>query len=89
MAYGFAGRRADALRVLDELKSRRHREYIPSGAFVNPYLGLHDYDQAIAGFERACQEQSPILQWIKVVPLFDPVRNHPRFRDLIRRVGLQ
>lgn len=89
MAYGFAGRRADARRVLDELKSRRHRGYIPAGAFVNPYLGLHDYDQAIAGFERACQEQSPILQWIKVVPLFDPVRNDPRFRDLIRRVGLQ
>ncbi|HEX4169683.1 MAG TPA: winged helix-turn-helix domain-containing protein [Bryobacteraceae bacterium] len=89
MAYGFAGRGTDALRVLDELKRRSEKEYIPAGAFVNPYLGLHDYDGAIAGYERACKEQSPILVWMKVSPFTDPLRGDPRFQNLIRRVGLQ
>ena len=59
-----------------------------AGAFINPYLGLGDYDQAFVGFERAYQEQSNILQFLKVHPFFDPVRNDPRFVDLLRRVGL-
>jgi hypothetical protein len=38
--------------------------------------------------ERAYQEQSMILQYLKVQPFFDPVRDDPRFKDLVRRVGL-
>jgi hypothetical protein len=39
-------------------------------------------------FERAYQGQEGILQWLKVHPFFDPVRDDPRFKDLLRRVGL-
>jgi Flp pilus assembly protein TadD len=35
MAYAFAGRRADALRLLAELKRRRQTGYVPTPAFVN------------------------------------------------------
>jgi TolB-like protein/DNA-binding winged helix-turn-helix (wHTH) protein/Flp pilus assembly protein TadD len=89
MAYGFAGRRAEALRVIDELKRRGKESYVPAAALIDPYLGLHDYDAALAGFERAYQEQSNILQWVKVQPFFDPLRGNPRFEDLVRRVSLK
>ena len=55
---------------------------------LNPYLGLGDYEEALAGFERAYREKSNILQFLKVHPFFDPVRDDPRFKDLLRRVGL-
>ena len=87
-AYGRAGRREEALRLIDELKQRRENGYIPSGAFITPYLALRDYDQAFFWCEEAYKEQSAILQWLKVIPLFDPVRNDPRFVDLVHRVGL-
>jgi TolB-like protein/Tfp pilus assembly protein PilF len=87
-AYAHAGRRTEALRLIDELKRRRQKSYIPAGAFINPYLGLGDYDQAFAWFERAYQEKSNILQFLRVHPFFDPVREDPRFVDLVRRVGL-
>jgi len=87
-AYAHAGRRTGALRLIDELKQRRQTSYIPAGAFINPYLALGDYDQAFAWFERAYQEKSNILQFLKVHPFFDPVRGDPRFADLVRRVGL-
>jgi hypothetical protein len=70
------------------LKRRRETGYVPAGAFIIPYLGLGDYDQAFAWFERAYQEQSNILQFLKVHPFFDPVRDDRRFVDLVRRVGL-
>jgi TolB-like protein/DNA-binding winged helix-turn-helix (wHTH) protein/Flp pilus assembly protein TadD len=87
-AYAHTGRRTEALRLMNELKQRRQTSYVPAGAFINPYLALGDYDQAFAGFERAYQEKSNILQFLKVHPFFDPVREDPRFVDLLRRVGL-
>jgi TolB-like protein/DNA-binding winged helix-turn-helix (wHTH) protein/Flp pilus assembly protein TadD len=86
-AYAQAGRRRDALRLLDELK-RRQTEYVPAATFVFAYLGLGNYDQAFVWLERAYKEQSYALQTLKVLPLFDPIRNDPRFIDLLHRVGL-
>jgi TolB-like protein/Flp pilus assembly protein TadD len=87
-AYARAGRREDALPLLDELKRRRQKGYVPAGAFVNAYLGLGDKEQTFAWLERAYQEQSNILQFLKVHPFFDPIRGDPRFAELARRVGL-
>jgi len=87
-AYARAGRRSSALHLIDELKRRRQTTYIPAGAFINPHLALGDYDEAFVWFERAYQEHSNILQFLKVHPFFDPVRKDPRFADLLRRVGL-
>ncbi len=87
-AYSHAGRRADAFRLLGELKKRQQTGYVPAGAFVHAYLGLGDNNEAFAWFERAYEEQSNILIYIKVFPLYDPLRGDPRFQDLVRRVGL-
>jgi pentatricopeptide repeat protein len=87
-AYAHAGRRSDALRLLDELKNRKKTKYVPAGAFVHAYLGLGDNEQAFVWLEEAYKEQSNILQFLKVHPYFDPLRADPRFADLVRRVGL-
>ncbi len=84
-AYAHAGRPQDALILINELKQRRQRGYVPAGAFINSYLALGDYDQAFFWCDEAYKEQSAILQWLKVAPLFDPVRNDPRFVDLVHR----
>ena len=87
-AYAHAGRRQEALRLLDDLKRRRQTAYAPAAALLNGYLGLGEYDQAFAWLEQAYKEQSNILQWLKVHPFFDPLRNDPRFRDMLRRTNL-
>src|SRR5262249_37024421 len=78
MAYAFAGRRADALRLLGELKRRRQAGYVPTPAFVNAYLGLREYDQVFAWLEEEYKEQSNSLQILKVQPFYYPVREYPR-----------
>ncbi|HSB75009.1 MAG TPA: tetratricopeptide repeat protein, partial [Terriglobales bacterium] len=80
-----AGHRREALRLLNELKRERETTYVSAGAFISPYLALGDYDQAFVWFERAYQEHSDILLLLKVHPFFDPVRQDPRFKDLLRR----
>ena len=87
-AYGHAGRRSDALRLIAELSRRRQKGYVPTAPFVQAYVGLGDYDEVFAWFERSYQEKSNILQWIKVEPFPDTMRNDPRFADLLHRVGL-
>ncbi len=87
-AYAQAGRRTEAIRLLNELKRRRQTEYVPTAAFVLAYLGLGDYDQTFFWLEQGYKEQSNILQVMKVFPLFDPIRTDPRFIDLVHRVGL-
>ena len=88
MAYARAGRRTEAVRLIDELRQRQKTTYVPPAIFVYPYLELGDYDQAFAFLERAYREQANILMFLRVSPFFDPVRNDPRFKDLLRRVGL-
>ena len=87
-AHARAGNRSDALRLINELKHRRQKDYVPAGAFIDSHLAIGDYDQAFFWCDEAYKEQSAILQWIKVSPFFDPVRNDPRFSDLLHRVGL-
>jgi TolB-like protein/DNA-binding winged helix-turn-helix (wHTH) protein len=88
MAYAQAGRRADALRLLGELKKRQQTGYVPTGVFVNAYLGLGDKEQTFVWLDRAAQERENILEYVKVHPFFDPLRGDPRFKELVHRVGL-
>ena len=87
-AYAHAGRTADALRLLEELKRRSRTGYIPAAAFVNAYLGLGDNQNALLWLDTACDEHSNIIQFLKVHPHFDPLRNDPHFVRLVHRVGL-
>ena len=88
VAYAHAARRAEALKLVDELKRRRENGYMPAGVFINPTLALGEYDEAFVWFERGYQEKSNMLQFLRVHPFFDPVREDPRFKDLVHRVGL-
>jgi len=87
-AYARAGRRSDALRILAELKRRKQHGYVAAASFVIVYLGLGENEQAFAWLEEAYKERSNMLQFVKVHPLFDPLRGDPRFADLLHRVGL-
>ena len=86
-AYARGGRRAEALRVLDELHQRRKVGYVPPAAFLNAYLGLGDTEKAFEWLGRAAEEKSNITQFLKVHPFFDPLRSDPRFAVFLRRAN--
>ena len=86
-AYAHAGRRTDALRLIVELKLRNRKGYVPAGAMVNAYLGIGDNGQAFSWLEKAYQEQSNMIQFLKVHLYFDPLRSDPRLSALLHRIG--
>jgi TolB-like protein/Tfp pilus assembly protein PilF len=53
------------------------------------YARLGEKDLAIEWATRAVDERSTYLTWAKVDPLFDPLRDDPRFQDLLRRMNLE
>jgi TolB-like protein/Flp pilus assembly protein TadD len=86
--YARAGRRDDAIKILNELKSRSKREFVPSQAFIWIYAALGDKDQAFAWLEKAHEERSDVMTVLEEERAFDPLRSDPRFQDLLRRIGL-
>jgi hypothetical protein len=50
---------------------------------------LGENDQAFEWLQKACEERSSWLIWLKVDPRLDSLRTDPRFMDLVRRVGFK
>jgi TolB-like protein/DNA-binding winged helix-turn-helix (wHTH) protein/Tfp pilus assembly protein PilF len=87
-AYARAGRRADALRIVDELIRRRRIGYVSPAPLVHAFVGLEDHDKAFVWLERAFQEHANIIRYLRTHPAFDPLRSDQRFSGLLRRAGL-
>jgi serine/threonine protein kinase/tetratricopeptide (TPR) repeat protein len=86
--YASAGRRAEAQRMLAELKDLSNRRYVAPFDIALVYAGLGEKRQALEWLERAYEDHSYRLTWIKCWPQFDSLRGDPRFQDLLRRMGL-
>jgi serine/threonine-protein kinase len=56
------------------------------GALALAQLG--ESDKALDLLERAYNKRDDQIMYLKVNPNLDPIRSHPRFKDLLRRVAL-
>ena len=88
LAYGLAGRKAEARKILNELLELNKTRYVTPAALVNVYIGLDDKDQAFVWLDKAVQEKSNYVAYLKVFPIMDPLRSDPRYAEVLRRVGL-
>ena len=86
-AYALSGRRAEARKILEELKQQAKSKYISPGTIADVYGALGDKDQAFALLDKAYEERDNMVILLKVEPIFDPLRSDPRFANLLRRVG--
>jgi TolB-like protein/DNA-binding winged helix-turn-helix (wHTH) protein/Tfp pilus assembly protein PilF len=85
--HALAGRRAEALQILEHLEG-------PQGRGEDPFLlagvwaALGDRDKAYALLDRAYRERSFLICFIKIFPWMDPLRQDARFATLLSRMGL-
>jgi TolB-like protein len=86
-AYAVNGRRAEALRILEELHTRRRESYVSPLSFAIIYIGLGQLDDAFHWLELARQAADPWLTENNFDPVFDPVRADARWRKLRSEMG--
>ena len=87
-AYAKTGRRADAEQTIHKLRELEKNEPVDPYSFALIYTGLGDKEQAFAELEKTFAERGYFTSTLKVDPLLDPLRDDPRFTNLVRRVGL-
>jgi TolB-like protein len=85
---GRAGQKDRARAILEQLRqqARPGQSAVHHPGLV--YLGLGDKNAALSAFEQAAAERSPFVLGLKTLPLFDPLRDEPRFQALLKKVGL-
>jgi TolB-like protein/Tfp pilus assembly protein PilF len=82
-----SGRSDEAQRMLRELRKIARRSYVSPFSMTLIYIGLQDYDRSFEWLDRACEDHSESLTYLKVHPVFDSLRPDPRFDELLRCVG--
>ena len=87
-AYVALGQRDEALKILAEVQQYAAQGYVGSMNFVRLYLGLGEPELALDWLEKAYAARHQSLIHLQVNPDYDRLRSHPRFQDLLRRIGL-
>lgn len=86
-AYGVAGRKDEALQILNELGEAAKHRYVPNPAFALVELGLGQKEKAMDWLERGYEaHEARFIAYIKVDPFLDPLRGDPRFEALLKKV---
>jgi TolB-like protein/Flp pilus assembly protein TadD len=84
--YAKAGQRDEALKLLAQMEELATKRYVGTWSFAVVHLALGEKGKAIDDLERAYLERSdPFITFIKVSPLFDPLRGDQRFQALIAK----
>ena len=86
-AYAASGKRGKALNILDEMKGMSRHSYVSPYDLAILYTGLGDKDQTLEQLKKAYEDRAGWIIYLRVEPLFDPLRSDPRFRDLQRTIG--
>lgn len=83
--YARAGQRQAALAAARRLEER---SYVPAEGMAGIYAGLGDLDAAYDWLNRAIETRGLGLIFLAAEPMYDALREDPRYPDVIRRIGL-
>ena len=83
-----ASRKKEAMQILEELTNLGTQRYVAPYFFAGIHIGLGEDERAMEHLEKSYEEHSHWLIYLHIDPSMDGLRGDPRFRDLLRRVGL-
>ncbi len=87
-AYAQAGQNDEAHRILAELHRLAETRYVSPLYISAVHAALGERDAAFEWLEKAYEDRSDYLVYLKVEPMADPLRSDPRFLQLTERIGL-
>jgi len=81
------------MRAIWHWRLQRMEDAAGSGRWVSPYalavslVLVGELDRAMARLEDACEQRVGVIAFLKTDPALDPLRAHPRFEALLRKVA--
>jgi hypothetical protein len=89
LVYALAGRREDALRIVQQLEQRAEHEYVSAASLGFTWVALGEKERGYALLQKACAERTWLLRNVKVHPIYDFVRADPGFKSLLKCLNLE
>jgi len=86
-AHALANQHAEAETLLDVLQEISQRKYVSPYSMLLIHLGLGSRERVFELLEQLYEEGNDWLVWLKVSPELKSVRNDPRFKNLMLRLG--
>ena len=87
-ALAALGQKDEAEAILQRLEEESKQRYMRAEIIAMGYAAIGDADKAFASLERAFQSHSAGLIYLHIDPGYYPLKNDPRFADLVKRIGL-
>ncbi len=87
-AYAIAGKTAQAQDLLHDFQSAKDSKYISQYDWATVYAGFRDKEKTLAALERSYDDRNGRVINLAVHPQFAFLRDEPRFRDLVARMGM-
>ena len=87
--YASSGNTAEARNILDTLFIENKQEPVSPFFFALVYAGLNDKEKALEWLEKAYEEKSGSVRYLKMEPRLQNVRNEPRYIALMKKIGLE
>lgn len=87
-AYAKSGRKSEAQEIIKKFHEQAQRQYVERITVAAVYAALNEKDKAFAELERSFVDRDWGLARLSIDPFLDPLRDDPRFKDLVQRMKL-
>ena len=87
-AQAVSGNKEEAQKLIQEFNANPSQHKVPAYDLAIVYAGLGEKEKAFSWLEKAFEEHSEYLPFLRVEPRLDSLHSDPRFSDLLRRLNL-
>jgi|SRR5579871_604112 len=85
--YALAGKQGEAKKVLRDLENSAKQEYVPAMYIAAIYAALGQGDRSLRWIQKAYEERSDYMIYLKTEPSVDAFRSNPRFQGLLKLIA--
>jgi tetratricopeptide (TPR) repeat protein len=86
--YAKTGRVREAEGVIAKLNELSKKQHVDRYIIASLYAALGDKDKAFPELEKSLEDRDWGIQRIRMDPYINPLRDDPRYKDIIRRMGM-
>lgn len=84
--HALAGRAEEARQMLERLHRLGAIRHVHSAGFALIHMALGETGAALDWLEKGCESRELSLGSLRVHPIYDPLRDQPRYREIVRRI---